>query len=233
MFAHGGANTVWPGRAVGWPPPARWRGLRAATGCTAAVLLALTGCGGAAGKPAAKASCTSPSAAASGSASPYLCGALPAPTGGTWQGPIHLDLSVTGKSSDSGTADGQVVLVIDSSGDVSGTVKVHRTAGCTRYPIFLQLVRLHVTGEDSHQELTLHATPASPLPVGTTGICGFPDGVVRPPLDQKNEPGGSPYEPFVIHITSATTASGTGSGVDPDFGDNINWRYTITLTRQS
>lgn len=151
-------------------------------------------------------------------------------TGKVWKGPIHIDASITGNASDSGTADGQAIVVEDASGHLTGTVTVSRTSGCTRYPPFLQTVKLHVTGQDTNGRLVLHATPASPI-LRTTGICGFPDGVTRPPTEV-HEPGGSPYEPFVVTITSPTTAQGTGSGVDADYGSFLHWRYTIKLTSQ-
>ena len=148
-----------------------------------------------------------------------------------WEGPIHLDASVTGIDHDRGTADGKVRVVEQKDGSLTGTISVHRTSGCDRYS-GQKSFDIRVRGRRASHELVIESFP-SEVVTDSMGepICGFPDGFFG---DQGEK--GSPVKPFVVPLVSKTTASGRGTIDDKEklFGsteDDLITGYTINLER--
>jgi hypothetical protein len=153
-----------------------------------------------------------------------------------WEGPIHLDASITGFGfHDEGTGDGTIRVVEKKKGQLRGTLSVRRTAGCDKYPgkkhWFLRL-----QGRITRKKLVLEAVPGV-IVTDAVGepICGFPDGFIA----DHGEPG-SPVLPIVAARTSKKTASGAGHIVDNEAKDSgvsdagvLSTHYTVTLERKS
>jgi hypothetical protein len=152
-----------------------------------------------------------------------------------WEGPIHLDASIEGaRGSDQGTGDG-TVRVVEKNGDLSGTLSVHQSHGCDRYPGKKKWI-LRVRGTITRRKLVIGSVPGVVVTdADEEPICGFPDGFIG----DQGEPG-SPVLPIVAKRASDKTASGSGKIVDNERKDSgfsespvIITRYTVTLERKS
>jgi hypothetical protein len=91
-----------------------------------------------------------------------------------------------------------------------------------------------VIGNRSNDRIVLNAASFALIPAsGVNGICGFPDGFLPGPLEhdeQKHDPNES-LQAIVVLISSPTTAKGTGTLTEFEFGhDHIACTYTIDLT---